>query len=50
MGPFIFHGGLIWSVPIWAGAPVIAGIAGLLLSFVMIPPAQVAEEKDEPVA
>lgn len=50
VGPVIFQGGIIWSVPFWAGAPVIAGIAGLLLSFVMIPPAQVAEEKDEPVA
>ncbi len=34
-------------MPFWAGAPVIAGIAGFLLSFVMIPPAQVAEEKDK---
>ncbi len=50
VGPVIFQGGIIWSVPFWAGAPVIAGIAGFLLSFVMIPPAQVAEEKDEPVA
>jgi hypothetical protein len=50
VGPIIFQGGIIWSVPFWAGAPVIAGIAGFLLSFVMIPPAQVAEEKDKPVA
>ncbi len=50
VGPVIFQGGIIWSVPFWAGAPVIAGIAGFLLSFVMIPPAQVAEEKDKPVA
>ena len=47
VGPVIFQGGIIWSVPFWAGAPVIAGIAGFLLSFVMIPPAQVAEEKDK---
>lgn len=50
VGPIIFQGGIIWSVPFWAGAPVIAGIAGFLLSFVMLPPAQVAEEKDKPVA
>ena len=49
VGPIIFQGGIIWSVPFWAGAPVIAGITGFLLSYVMIPPARVAEEKDEPI-
>ncbi len=39
-GPIFYHSGIVWSVPFWAGAPVIAGIAGFLLSFVMIPPAQ----------
>ena len=47
VGPTIFQSGILWSVPFWAGAPVIAGIAGFLLSFVMIPPAQVVEEKDK---
>lgn len=46
VGPLIFQGGILWSVPFWAGAPVIAGITGFLLSYVMIPPAQVAEEPD----
>jgi len=49
VGPIIFQGGIIWSVPFWAGAPVMAGITGFLLSYVMIPPARVAEEKDEPI-
>ena len=49
VGPAIFQSGILWSVPFWAGAPVIAGIAGFLLSFVMIPPAQVVEEKDKPI-
>jgi hypothetical protein len=47
VGSAIFQSGILWSVPFWAGAPVIAGIAGLLLSFVMIPPAQIVEEKDK---
>jgi hypothetical protein len=49
VGPIIFHGGILWSAPFWAGAPVIAGITGFLLSYVMLPPAQVVEEKDQPV-
>jgi hypothetical protein len=49
VGPAIFQSGILWSVPFWTGAPVIAGIAGFLLSFVMIPPAQVVEEKDKPI-
>jgi hypothetical protein len=49
VGPAIFQSGILWSVPFWAGAPVIAGITGFLLSFVMIPPAQVVEEKDKPI-
>ncbi|MFL5664766.1 MAG: hypothetical protein ACJ8BW_25985 [Ktedonobacteraceae bacterium] len=49
VGPVIFQSGILWSVPFWTGAPVIAGIAGFLLSFVMIPPAQVVEEKDKPI-
>lgn len=46
VGPAIFHTGILWSAPFWAGAPVIAGITGFLLSFVMIPPAQVLEKKE----
>jgi hypothetical protein len=49
VGPIKFQGGILWSAPFWAGAPLIAGITGFLLSFVMLPPAQVAEEKDKPV-
>jgi hypothetical protein len=49
VGPIIFQSGIIWSAPFWAGAPVIAGITGFLLSYVMLPPAQVVEEKDESI-
>jgi hypothetical protein len=49
VGPIIFQGGILWSAPFWAGTPVIAGITGFLLSFVMLPPAQTVEEKDKPV-
>jgi hypothetical protein len=49
VGPIIFQSGILWSAPFWAGAPVIAGITGFLLSYVMLPPAQPAEEKDKPV-
>jgi hypothetical protein len=48
VGPIFFQSGIIWSTPFWAGAPVIAGITGFLLSYVMIPPAQVVEEMDRP--
>ena len=42
-GPFIYGDRITWSIPFWAGAPVIAGIAGFLLSYVMIPPARPVE-------
>lgn len=35
-GPLFWHTGIVWTTPFWAGAPVIAGITGFLLSFVMI--------------
>src|SRR5579883_293848 len=47
VGPTIFHSGIIWTVPFWAGTPVIAGITGFLLSYVMIPPVQPGEEREE---
>ena len=50
VGSIIFQGGILWSTPFWAGAPVIAGIAGFLQSFVMLPPTRVVKEKDKPVA
>ena len=49
VGPIIFQSVILWSAPFWAGAPIIAGIAGFLLSYVMLPPAQPAEEKDQSV-
>lgn len=36
-GPFFSD--IVWTTPFWAGAPFVAGIAGFLLSYVMIPPA-----------
>jgi hypothetical protein len=47
VGPALFGSGIIWTVPFWAGTPVIAGLAGFLLSYVMIPPVQPDEEKGE---
>jgi hypothetical protein len=47
VGPTVFHSGIIWTVPFWAGTPVIAGIAGFLLSYVMISPVQPGEEREE---
>ena len=49
VGPIIFQSVILWSAPFWTGAPVIAGIAGFLLSFVMLPPAQVDKESNNPV-
>lgn len=42
-----FQSGILWTPPFWAGAPLIAGIAGLLLSFVMLPPMLTVEEKQD---
>jgi hypothetical protein len=47
VGPFISGNHIIWSIPFWAGAPVIAGITGFLLSYVMLPPAKPAEMTTE---
>ncbi|MDQ2713920.1 MAG: hypothetical protein M3Z08_03330 [Chloroflexota bacterium] len=46
VGPILFKSTITWTIPFWAGTPVIAGIAGFLLSYVMIPPAQSAEKKE----
>ena len=48
VGPIIFQSGILWSAPFWAGTPVIAGITGFLLSFVMLPPAIDVDERNEP--
>ncbi len=47
IGPAIFNTTITWTVPFWTGAPIIAGIAGFLLSYVMFPPLQSVEDKDE---
>ncbi|HKF37886.1 MAG TPA: hypothetical protein VKB35_13410, partial [Ktedonobacteraceae bacterium] len=47
VGPFISGNHIIWSIPFWTGAPVIAGITGFLLSYVMLPPAKPAMTKVE---
>lgn len=47
VGPTLFHSNIIWTVPFWAGTPVIAGITGFLLSYVLVPPVQPGEEKEE---
>jgi hypothetical protein len=49
VGPIIFQSGILWSAPFWAGTPIIAGITGFLLSYVMLPPTQAVEEKEKPM-
>ena len=46
VGPVLYESGIQWSAPFWAGAPVIAGFVGLLLSFVLLPPQGASEEED----
>jgi hypothetical protein len=43
VGPFISGNHITWSIPFWAGAPVIAGLTSFLLSYVLLPPAKPAE-------
>lgn len=47
VGPLFFDSSIVWTTPFWAGAPVIAGITGFLLSYVIIPPASLPEEKSQ---
>jgi hypothetical protein len=37
--------GVSWSIHLWAGSIVMAGIIGLMLSYVLVPPQQPIEEK-----
>jgi hypothetical protein len=46
VGPIIFQSGILWSAPFWAGTPMIAGITGFLLSYVMLSPAPPVEERN----
>ncbi len=47
VGPMsVYQSGIVWTTPFWAGAPVIAGITGFLLSYVMFPPVSAVTEKD----
>jgi hypothetical protein len=45
VGALFWHAGIVWTAPFWAGAPVVAGITGFLLSFVMIPPTSEQQER-----
>lgn len=38
-GPILLNTGILWSTPFLAGAPIIAGIASFLLSYLLIRPA-----------
>jgi hypothetical protein len=45
IGPIsVYQSGIVWTTPFWAGAPVIAGITGFLLSYVMFPPVSAENE------
>ena len=37
--------GIAWSVHLWMGSIVMAGIVGLLLSYVLVPPQEPTEQK-----
>lgn len=39
----VLSGGIWWSVPLWSGGIVLAGVAGLLTSFLVLPPAMPVE-------
>jgi len=47
LGPSISGNHIVWSIPFRAGAPVIAGLTGFLLSYVMLPPAKPAVTEPE---
>jgi len=47
VGPLISGNHIVWPIPFWAGAPVIAGITGFLLSYVMIPPEKPAKATEK---
>lgn len=40
----VFGGGIWWSIHLWAGVTVLAGVTGFLLSYAFVPPA-LAEEQ-----
>jgi hypothetical protein len=37
--------GITWTVHLWLGSTIVAGIAGWLLSYLLLPPALPAEPK-----
>ena len=43
-------GGIWWSVPVWSGSIVLAGIAGWLLSYLMAPPKSLLHAGTEEVS
>jgi hypothetical protein len=36
----LFGGGVWWSIHLWAGAIAMAGVVGLLMSFLLVPPVE----------
>ena len=37
-GALLVTGGIWWSIHLWAGAIILAGVVGLLLSYLALPP------------
>jgi hypothetical protein len=35
----LFAGGTWWGLPTWTGAVILAGVVGLLISYLVVPPA-----------
>jgi hypothetical protein len=47
--PVILILGITWKIHLWVGSCVMAGIVGLGLSYLMIPPLKADEKQEEPV-
>jgi len=47
--PIILSIGITWKIHLWLGSCVMAGIVGLGLSYIMIPPLKPGEKQEEPV-
>jgi branched-subunit amino acid transport protein len=43
-GMIVNDGGIGWSVHLWAGSAVMAGLVGVLLSYLVVPPQLPSEE------
>jgi hypothetical protein len=47
--PIILSIGITWKIHLWLGSCVMAGMVGLGLSYIMIPPLKPSEKQKEPM-